>query len=203
VSVRVLGADQLGGVVALLAAGRVVAIPTDTVYGLASQLDAPAVDRLFAAKRRPASMPVAVLCASADDARRIAAQWPPAAERLATRYWPGPLTVVVGADRVLAALLGSAHSVGLRVPDDALCRELLERVGPLAVTSANRHGEAPATTPGAVVAAFGAEDVEAVLDGGERDGEVSTVVDLTANAPSVVRHGALDADAVLATARGA
>lgn len=176
--------------VELLSLGSVVAIPTDTVYGLAARLDDDApVARLFAAKRRPASLPVAVLCASAEEAAALAAAWPKSAAALARRYWPGPLTLVVAAPRALAARLGSARGVGVRVPDDALCRALLERTGPLAVTSANPHGVAPATTAAGVAAV--AEGVAAVFDGGTRDGAVSTVVDLTGATPLLVREGAL------------
>ncbi|HEV3327760.1 MAG TPA: L-threonylcarbamoyladenylate synthase, partial [Acidimicrobiales bacterium] len=146
---RVLTADpaSIDEAVELLRDGSVVAIPTDTVYGLAARLDEDApIQRLFAAKGRPASLPVAVLCASSEDARALAASWPASARTLASRYWPGPLTLVVDAAPSLVARLGSRRGVGVRVPNDALCRELLVRTGPLAVSSANRHGAAPATT---------------------------------------------------------
>jgi L-threonylcarbamoyladenylate synthase len=176
--------------VELLCAGSVVAIPTDTVYGLAARLDDDAsVQRLFAAKDRPASLPVAVLCASTEAAMRIATTWPPAASTLATRYWPGPLTLVVDADRALVARLGSDGGVGIRVPRDPLCGAVLERTGPLAVTSANRHGEPPATSAADVLAAV--VDIAGVLDDGTRDGVVSTVLDLTGPLPVVVRDGAV------------
>jgi L-threonylcarbamoyladenylate synthase len=181
----------------LLAAGAVVAVPTDTVYGLAVRLgDAAAIGALLAVKHRPASLPIAVLCATTADAVGLATTWSAGAGRLAARYWPGPLTLVVGADPALAASLGAARGVGVRVPDDAICRALLARTGPLAVTSANRHGAPPATTAAAALA-LGA-GVAAVLDGGSRRGEVSTVVDLTAPSPVLVREGALAARDVLA-----
>lgn len=189
-------ATSLDDAVALLLAGSVVAIPTDTVYGLAARLDEDGpIQALFAAKRRPASLPVAVLCATTEDASRVVSAWPPAARRLAERYWPGPLTVVLDAEEVLVARLGSRRGIGLRVPDDARCRALLARTGPLAVTSANPHGAPPATTV-ADVLALGA-GVAAVLDGGTCDGVVSTVVDLTGAAPRVVREGAVAARDVL------
>jgi tRNA threonylcarbamoyl adenosine modification protein (Sua5/YciO/YrdC/YwlC family) len=199
----VLGADptSLDTAAALLGAGLVVAIPTDTVYGLAARLDADApVEALFAAKRRPASVPIAVLCASSAEAVRLAARWPPAAARLAERHWPGPLTVVVDADPVLVARLGSQRGIGLRVPGDARCRALLARTGPLAVTSANAHGAPPATTAAEVVE-LGA-GVAAVVDGGTCGGPVSTVVDLTVAPPTVVREGAVAASEVLGLLSG-
>ena len=197
---RVLPASaaSLAAAAALLADGAVVAVPTDTVYGLAARLDDDAaLGRLFAAKRRPATAPIAVLCATTAGARGVATQWPPSAARLARRFWPGPLTMVLAAPPALAARLGATGGVGVRVPDDAVCRALLEVTGPLAVTSANRHGGVPATTSEAVVASLG-DDVAAVLDGGVRDGVVSTVVDLTGPAPLVLREGAVPASAVLA-----
>jgi L-threonylcarbamoyladenylate synthase len=176
--------------VELLREGSLVAIPTDTVYGLAARLDEDApIQRLFAAKDRPASLPVAALCASTEDARALAASWPASATTLAARYWPGPLTLVVDAAPELVTRLGSRRGVGLRVPSDTLCRALLVRTGPLAVTSANPHGAAPVTTADGVLAIL--DGVAAVLDGGTRDGAVSTVVDLTGPSPVVVREGAI------------
>jgi len=198
VRARVLDASALDEAAALLLAGDVVAVPTDTVYGLAARADDDgAVASLFAAKARPTSVPIAVLAASSADARALARRWPPEAEALSTAFWPGPLTVVVEAERGLAARLGASRAAGLRVPDDRLCRALLTRTGPLAVTSANRHGAAPATSATAVLDALG-EGVAAVLDGGVRDGTVSTVVDVTGSEPVVVREGAVSADAVRA-----
>jgi L-threonylcarbamoyladenylate synthase len=190
--VRVLAntAASIDEVVALLGAGSVVAIPTDTVYGLAARLDDDAsVERLFAAKGRPASVPIAVLCATTEGAMGVATAWPPSAATLAQRYWPGPLTQIIDADRALVTRLGSVRGVGVRVPSDALCAAVLERTGPLAVTSANRHGEQPATTAAAVLAVV--VGIAGVLDGGMRDGAVSTVVDLTGPTPVIVRDGAV------------
>lgn len=193
---------SLESIAALLAAGAVVAVPTDTVYGLAARLDdADAIGRLFTAKHRPASMPVAVLCATTADAVSVAASWHEGAARLAERYWPGPLTLVLDADPELAARLGARHGVGVRVPDDAVCQALLTLTGPLAVTSANEHGAPPSTTAEAALALGGG--VAAALDGGTRDGAVSTVVDLTGRSPVVVRDGALPARDVLASLSGA
>lgn len=187
---------SLSSVADLLAAGEVVAVPTDTVYGLAARLDDPvAIGRLFAAKHRPASMPVAVLCATTADAAGVAKGWHEGAARLAGRYWPGPLTLVLDADPALAARLGARRGVGVRVPDDATCQALLALTGPLAVTSANEHGAPPATTAADALALGG---IATVLDGGTRDGAVSTVVDLTGRTPVVVRDGAIPARDVLA-----
>jgi L-threonylcarbamoyladenylate synthase len=195
--VRVLSASVAGldDAAALLAEGHVVAVPTDTVYGLAARLEDPAaIDALFAAKHRPATVPVAVLCATTADAVGVASRWPSAAVRLASRYWPGPLTVVVEAPRALVDRLGASVGVGLRVPDDATCCALLARTGPLAVTSANLHGAAPATTAAQVAHL---EGVAAVVDDGPRVGAVSSVVDVTGERPTVVREGAVRAAELL------
>jgi L-threonylcarbamoyladenylate synthase len=195
-------AASIDEVVELLGAGSVVAIPTDTVYGLAARLDDDAsVQRLFAAKGRPATLPIAVLCASTEEAVHIATVWPQSAATLAQRHWPGPLTLVVDADNALVTRLGSVRGVGVRVPSDRLCGVLLERTGPLAVTSANRHGEPPSTTAAAVLAAVAR--IAAVLDGGTRDGAVSTVVDLTGPSPVIVREGAVPHAGLLDALRGA
>jgi tRNA threonylcarbamoyl adenosine modification protein (Sua5/YciO/YrdC/YwlC family) len=188
------GPDALEDAAALLARHEVLGVPTDTVYGLAAALAPAAIDALFEAKGRPAAVPVAVLCASADDAASLTTLGP-AATALAAAFWPGPLTIVVDADPSLAALVRSPRGVGLRVPDDGRCRALLARTGPLAVTSANLHGEPPATTAAALLAALDGR-IAAVLDDGPRDGVVSTVVDVIGT-PQVLRSGALAPDQVL------
>jgi tRNA threonylcarbamoyl adenosine modification protein (Sua5/YciO/YrdC/YwlC family) len=196
---RTLRSGELDEAAALLAAGHVVGIPTDTVYGLAACLGDPAaVDALFAAKDRPASLPIAVLCADEASARMVASSWPPGAARLAARFWPGPLTIVVPADQDVAARIHATAGIGLRVPDDATCRALLSLTGPLAVTSANRHGADPAATAPELSEGFDGGVVLAVLDAGRRGGVVSTVVDLTVSPARVVREGALASAAVLA-----
>lgn len=188
---RVLTLDDLDDAAQLLAQGLVVAIPTDTVYGLAAALaDGATVARLSVLKHRPSSMPIAVLCATPDAAIGVATSWSTGAARLAARYWPGPLTIIVPVAPELAAILGSAGTAGLRVPDDDVCRALLARTGPLAVTSANLHGAPPATSPTDVLTAFGAT-LDAVIDDGRRDGAVSTVVDVSGHEPVIVREGAL------------
>lgn len=203
-SVRLLRPEEIDAAAALLDRGQVVAIPTDTVYGLAARLADPrAIDALFAVKQRPMSMPIAVLCADAAAARALASAWPDAAMRLAARFWPGPLTIVVSADELLEASLHSQRGVAVRVPDDEVCRSLLERCGPLAVTSANRHGAPPAASPSEVTEAFSEQLVAAVLDDGRRGATVSTVVDLCGEMPTIVRHGAIPSDSVLAVLKEA
>lgn len=191
--------QHLQAVVTALRAGAVVAIPTDTVYGLAVDPNvAGAPDALFTLKGRPIDLALPVLVADATQAEQLAGPvgWSDAARRLADRFWPGALTVVTARRSGLAWDLGGDRStIGLRCPRHRLARALCRIVGPLATTSANRHGEAPIVTADAVRAVFGA--AVGVLDGGRCDGEPSTVVDATAALPRLLRQGAVSWDEVL------
>jgi len=179
---------------AALEAGRVVAIPTDTVYGLAARIDRPeALSAIFAAKGRPTGVALPVLVGQWRQAKQVAARWPRAASLLGARFWPGALTVVVPADPALGELLGGdGKSVGLRHPDHRFVRLLCRRAGPLAVTSANPHGAPPCTSATAVCEAFSPRDVALVVDGGTCDGVPSTVVDCTETPPKCLREGAIE-----------
>lgn len=180
---------------AALRAGWVVALPTDTVYGLAALPGVEgATERLFALKRRAADVPVAVLCASARQALALA---DPAAvtdevRRIAARLWPGPLTLVLPRRTGLGYALGEpAATVGVRCPDHALVRVLAAEVGPLATTSANLHGGATPGTAAGVAALFGRRGLDLVLDGGPCSAAPSAVVDATAGAWRLLRAGTI------------
>lgn len=183
-----------------LRAGRVVGIPTDTVYGLAADPARPgATTAIFLAKGRPAQLELPVLVADRAQAEALAGPdgLGPVARRLAERFWPGALTIVVRrAPGVDWDLGGAGTTVGLRCPAHDVARALCRAVGPLATTSANRHGSPPLATAGALVAEFGPE-LE-VVDGGRCDGDPSTVVDATAGPPVCLRQGAVPWDDVLA-----
>jgi L-threonylcarbamoyladenylate synthase len=170
----------------------VVALPTDTVYGLAIDPTRPgAADRLFAAKRRPRGVELPMLVADLGQALSLAA--PPAGgvRRLMERLWPGPLTVVVRRRPGLFLDLGdNQETVGIRCPDHPAPRTLCRLAGPLAVTSANRHGRPPLSSAREVASVF-AGDVEVVLDGGRCGGQPSTVVDCTGPRPRCLREGGL------------
>ena len=180
-------------VLAALDAGLVVAVPTDTVYGLGARIDRPeGLEAVFRAKGRPADLALPVLVGSWRQARRVAARWPKNASMLAARFWPGALTVVVPVDPALGSMLGGGgRSVGLRQPRDRFVQRLCRAAGPLAVTSANLHGAPPCTTAEAVRDAFDSPDVALVVDAGLRDGEPSTVVDCTVSPPGRLREGAI------------
>ena len=143
-----------------LAQGLPIGIPTDTVYGLAvDPFRAGATDRIFAAKRRPRDVSLPLLVSGIEQALSVATAVPAPALELMARYWPGPLTIVIPARPGLAADLGDDEvTVGVRAPDHPVPLALCAAVGPLATTSANRHGEPPLTTAAAVEAAMDRSD---------------------------------------------
>jgi L-threonylcarbamoyladenylate synthase len=184
------GSDQLGAVIAALQAGRVVAIPTDTVYGLAVDPRRPgATDGLFELKGRPETVALPVLIGDAGDAPALGL-FDERAAVLVRQYWPGPLTIVVKRQPgVVFDLGGDPSTIGLRCPRHAGVRRLLATSGPLAVTSANRHGEAPCLRAADVERVFGASIV--VLDGGSARGRPSTVVSLVGTDVVCLREGSV------------
>ena len=180
-----------------LAEGEVVAVPTDTVYGLAVDPTQPeAVARLFALKGRPDDVPLPILVAGPEQVALVAGELEVAAAALASRFWPGPLTLVVPRRAGFTVDLGgpaaARQTVGVRRPDHPVVVALCELLGPLAVTSANLHGAPPATSADEVAAAFAGSDQPAVvLDGGRCDGVPSTVVECRGPASRCLREGAL------------
>jgi L-threonylcarbamoyladenylate synthase len=198
--VRVIGEEELALAVAALEAGAVIAVPTDTVYGLAARLTPAGVESLFALKGRPAELALPVIVGSIEGARTVASAWPAEAEALALRFWPGALTLVVPAPRAIASLVGgTGDSVGLRWPGHPVLNALCAALGPLAVTSANRHGAPPATSVAQLIAAFASQAGPALaVDGGRCRGAPSTVVDCTADAVRCLRHGGVPWADVLA-----
>ncbi len=183
----------LDAVAGALGDGAVVAIPTDTVYGLAARVDRPdAISAVFAAKDRPDGLALPVLVGRWRQAKEVAASWPREASMLGARFWPGALTIVVPVDPGLGTRLGgNGTSVGLRHPDHRFVRNLCRQAGPLAVTSANHHGAPPCTTAAAVCEAFDVTDIGLVVDGGTCDGVPSTVVDCTVTPPRCLREGGI------------
>jgi L-threonylcarbamoyladenylate synthase len=192
--------DGLAEAAAALRAGHLVVIPTDTVYGVAVDPTTPgAADRLFSAKGRSRGVPLAVLVASPEAGLALASPPPgrsDVAARLAHAHWPGPLTLVVTRGPGWAADLGdTGETIGVRCPDHGWVRELCRLVGPVATSSANRHGEAPAATAVQAAAMLGS-DVALIIDGGSCGGEPSTVVDVSNEPPRVLRQGRLSAAAL-------
>lgn len=183
-------ASDLDAAEKALRAGQLVGLPTDTVYGLAADaFHTGAADRLFAAKRRPRDVDLPVLVADIEQVDLLATGVPASARALMERYWPGALTLVLPRNPDVQADLGDDDmTIGLRCPDHEIARELCRRVGPLATTSANLHGQPTATTAQEVAALFG-PTVPVVLDGGTCAGAPSTVLDCTGDVPKLLREG--------------
>ncbi|MFO0748797.1 MAG: L-threonylcarbamoyladenylate synthase [Myxococcota bacterium] len=198
---------DVAGAVSALRSGRLVALPTETVYGLgANALDPAAVARVFAVKGRPEHHPLIVHLARADLLPGWTTAVPDAAWILAERFWPGPLTIVLRRGPLASdQVTGGLGTVAVRVPDHPLTRAVLEAFGSgVAAPSANRFGKVSPTTAAHVAEDLG-DDIDAILDGGPcRVGVESTIVDLSPSDPrewSVLRPGGLDAS-VLGDALG-
>lgn len=189
--------------VGALGAGHVVVVPTDTVYGLAVEaMRTGATEALFALKQRPADVALPVLVASLEQALALTADdAPPVARRLMERFWPGAVTLVVPRRRGVELDLGGPddRTVGLRLPDHPVPVALAGAVGPLAVTSANRHGRPPPPTLPEVLAQLGT-GVELALDAGSCAGRPSTVVSCAGDGVRVLRQGAVPTADIVAAA---
>lgn len=180
-----------------LLAGEVVAVPTDTVYGLSvALLVTGSATSLFVKKQRPHSVAVPVLVADLSDALGLCDQASRRSlHRVGEAFWPGALTLVVARDASCTFDLGGDNTmIGLRVPALEGLRDLCRLVGPLGVTSANLYGGPPCVTPLQLREVFGSELV--ILDGGGCDGEVSSVIDLTRQTPVALREGAVSLEMV-------
>jgi len=183
----------------LLQQGELVAFPTDTVYGLGVMaFDAQAIDRLYQAKGREAGKAIAILVGEAEALQRVTAGMNEMAMRLAQRFWPGPLTLVVEGHPSLPANLSPRPTVGVRMPDHPVALTLLRRAGPLAVTSANLSGAPNANTAQEVLAQLGGR-VALILDGGKTPGGLpSTVLDCTGPQPVILRLGPITLEQIYA-----
>jgi L-threonylcarbamoyladenylate synthase len=198
----VVRADDEGERVAaeVLCASGVAVVPTDTVYGLAARpVDTDAVHAVYRIKNRPQGMHLPVLAASVAQVRALGVAFPLGAESLARRWWPGPLTLAFGFDTQLdrPAWLDGRAEVAVRVPDHVFLRALLERTGPLVVTSANPHGAPTPRTAQDVTDGLG-PSVDLVVDGGPLQDVPSTLVNVHGAHPLVEREGAIPSDAIAA-----
>jgi L-threonylcarbamoyladenylate synthase len=189
--------------VALLRAGQVVALPTETVYGLAaSALDASAVEQIFVVKGRPSHNPIIVHVATIEMARSCVAHWTDLAQRLADAFWPGPLTLVLPkAPRIPDVVTAGGNTVGVRWPSHPVTQAVIRRCGfPLAAPSANPSGEVSPTTADHVRASLG-DRIPLIVDGGPAEiGIESTVLDLSHGPPRVLRPGMIHVESLSAVA---
>lgn len=179
----------------VLSKGGLVAFPTETFYGLgANALDSGALGRIYAVKGRAESKPFLVLVDSARMARTLVKDIPTVAWGLMTRYWPGPLTLVFTAIEGLPDMLtAGTGTIGIRMPSHPLALGLVRAAGvPVTAPSANPAGAEPPTTAGEVQRFFDGK-IELILDGGPTKGGLpSTILDVTATPPRIIRQGALD-----------
>jgi L-threonylcarbamoyladenylate synthase len=176
----------------ILSSGGVIAFPTDTVYGLACDLfNQAAVERVYQIKGRPAQLPLIAMFAEPGEWARVASALPASARYFIERCWPGPLTIIVPArEDIPAIVLGGGTTIGMRIPDHTIARELLRLAArPLATTSANLSGHPAACTAEEAAQQLG-DAVDLILDAGHcPGGQASTVVDCTVEPPKILREG--------------
>jgi len=181
----------------VLRSGGLVAFPTDTVYGVgALAFDGQAVESIYTAKDRPVEKAIPVLLGDATDLENVGTDIPAVARRLADRFWPGPLTILVPKRLDLPEAVSATSTVGVRVPDHEVARALLRAAGPMAVTSANISGAQSPVTAREVYEQLGGR-IPLILDGGRTPGGVpSTLVDCTTSELRVLREGPISLDAL-------
>lgn len=184
-------------------AGGVIAIPTDTVYGIGTcAFDQKAVSRLYLVKERSQNIPIPILIADMDQLRLVVSEVLPIALRLAVSFWPGPLTMVLPKEKGIAPSISATGTVGIRMPDHAFVRELIRRTGPMAVTSANISGSPSLTRARDVFEALDGK-IDLVVDGGVAPGGIpSTVVDCSLTRPVILREGPLSQEDIAAVIEG-
>ena len=185
--------DAMAEAVRILSAGRLVAFPTDTVYGVGAHAFQPqAVEKIYAAKIRPRDKAIPLLLATSNDLPLVAESISPVAHLLAERFWPGGLTLVLRKRAIVSDVVSPGPTVAVRVPDHAVIQALIAALGaPLAATSANLAGNPSPVTAQEVVGEL-AGRIELILDGGPCPGGIpSTVLDLTTDPPTILRSGAI------------
>ena len=176
-----------------LKSGGIIAIPTDTVYGLAADPFNPdAVQSLYTVKGRPDGKPIPLVLSSVADVHRVSQNLPEFFFHLTDRFWPGGLTIVIEAKGLLPVLTAGGNTVGVRIPDNPLLLQILRAFGgPAAITSANLSGEPPATSPGEIGEDL-ASRINMIVDGGKTPGPIpSTVYDISVSPPVIRRHGVI------------
>jgi len=189
----ILAAKHLGSLEfaqQLLLEDQLVAFPTDTVYGVgALAFSSGAIEQLYLVKGRDTAKAIAVLLGDITALEQVTSSMGPLAERLAQRFWPGPLTLVVSRHPDLPSNLSPLPTIGVRMPDHPVTLELLNRMGPMAVTSANLSGSSNTITAQQVFDQLHGR-IPLILDGGQTPGgQPSTVVDCTGDQPVILRQG--------------
>jgi len=192
--------DAIKQALEVLRLGGLVAFPTDTVYGVgALAFDGKAVESIYAAKGRPIQKAIPVLIGDESDLETVGMNIPDIAHKLASRFWPGPLTVLVPKKPTLPESVSATDTVGVRIPDHEVARALLRAAGPMAVTSANISGQPSPSTADEVFAQLNRR-IELIIDGGKTPGGVpSTLVDCTGEKIIILRNGPISMEELLST----
>ena len=195
--VTTIGSEWKERAIEVLARAELVAFPTDTVYGLgADAFNDQAVRKLYLAKGRSHEKAIPVLVANLEQFVDVVDRTTFAAMRLVEKFWPGPLTIILGQGSGLASSISVHGTVGVRIPDHPIALELILEAGPLAVTSANRSGNPEACTAEEIETDMGAQ-VHLIVDGGRTPGgQPSTVVDCTQDPPKILRAGPINEDEI-------
>ena len=176
-----------------LTTGGILAVPTDTVYGLgADAFNAEAVQKLYTLKGRPDGKPIPLMLGAVADVEQVAQNLPSFFFHLTERFWPGGLTIIVEAKNLLPIVTAGGNTVGIRIPNHPVLLQILREFGgPMAITSANLSGEPPATSVQELGAELAAK-IDSVVDGGPTPGPVpSTVYDISVSPPCIRRHGVI------------
>lgn len=191
--------NSLAHALDVLSGGGLVAFPTDTVYGLgAKAFDANAVSKIYMAKGRGQEKAIPILISDVDQIHQVSSGVTEYAVKLGKKFWPGPLTIVVPRHPTIPDVVSPLKTVGVRIPNLNVARELLRLTGPLAVTSANLSGQTSPSTAKGVNAQLNGR-IPLILDGGVTPGGIpSTVVDCTGEEPVVVREGPISFEEIMA-----
>ncbi len=197
---EILSANDLSALnhaIKILENNGIVAFPTDTVYGLGAMVFQPlGIKRLFLAKGRENTQAVPVLLGNVEDITIVTEYPGQAVHRLAGRFWPGPLTLVLPRRSIIPKLIAPTPTIGVRIPNHPVAIKLLKRTGPLAVTSANLSGGENAHTAEEVLAQLDGR-VDLILDGGRTPGGIpSTVVDMTGEDINILRSGPISEEEI-------
>ena len=190
--------DSISRAVHILQTGGLVAFPTDTVYGVgALAFDQRAIESIYLAKERPMEKSIPVLIWDLEDLPKVALELPPLAAKLASRFWPGPVTLVVPKNPNLPRAISATGTVAVRVPDHEAARAILKAAGPMAVTSANISGQSSPVSAQEVYSQLNGR-IALIVDGGTTPGGIpSTLVDCTGEKPLILREGPVSLEEIL------
>jgi len=176
--------------------GFLVVYPTDTLYALgANVFDEKAIHQVFSIKKRPLSLPIPIAVSSIDMLKEIAILTP-IGKILSEHFLPGPLTLVLENRSVSTVVTANKKTIAVRIPDDPIALNLLEKTGPLTVTSANIYNQQTPTTISEIRNMFKSESIVTYIDDGERKGLASTIVDATSKVPVILRKGIISSDEI-------